>query len=276
MTETPFLILITYLGFATIIFFVGLILGIRRISGAPFMCIFSGVLIFGMLAITDDISGEGLTGNQTQSVNVVINNHMNEQTGTSIVLLRSGSQIFVGEEVANFNSVLYGKEVNYAQFRFSKNGAPTGFMYCGVWNTIATPTSTNYKFLISQIDVSGLSTSEFDISFLRNDTKTYILDVNEAVGCFYNGGSAGNEVEIIVDTANPFDSSNSQRTSYISSWSDFTHDLRGKISFVTHEANEKHEPYDFNQLDMYVYLTLMSGFYILVGIMFQVKDWGKK
>lgn len=275
MTETPFLILITYLGFATIIFFVGLMMGIRRISGAPFMCIFSGILIFGMLAITDDISGEGLTGNQTQSVNAVINDNMNTQTGTSIVLLRSGSNIFVGQEVVNFDSVLYGKEINYSQFRLSKNGAPSGFMYAGVWNTISTPTATNYKFLISQMDVSGLSTSEFDISFLRNDTKTYVLDVNEAVGIFYNGGSAGNEVEIIVDTANPFDGSNSQRTSYISSWSDFVHDIRGKISFVTHEANEKDEPYDFNQWDTYVYLTFMSVFYIITGVIFQMRDWGK-
>lgn len=249
-------------------------MGIRRISGAPFMCIFSGILVFGMLAITDDIGlGQSSASNFTNTISPSTIDHMNVLSGTASQTLRSGSQIFIGEEIGTLSSALAGKRIDEVCIELSKTGTPTGTANIAVYSSTLAPSSTNYRFLINTLDVSSLTTTSQTYCFLS--TSVYTLDgADNAIGIFYNGGSAGNEINIRSNGSDPFDGTDSRRTQYVASWSDTTgNDVKMRISLSTIEERTIVEPYDFNNNDIWVYQTFMAVFFIITGIIFQIRKW---
>lgn len=254
----------------------GIILALKKIAGSPFIIMFAGILLFSQLAIITNI--EGVSDDRIESI---INNsttHMNQPTSTVSIALRSGSVNFLGEEVVNDNSALNGDTINQITVRLDKDGNPTGDFYVGIWNSIQPATSTNYKFIVGQMKANHTDLTGATYTFTRNDTKTYVLQVNDAIGVFYNGGSVGNAINMHENaTVSSFDGANSIRTAFTGStmaWTDqTTRDIRGKIALLQTNLDVTYEKYPFNQNDAYVFFILFGALFILISVMAQVQKW---
>ncbi|MGI0048486.1 MAG: hypothetical protein ACREAW_03000, partial [Nitrososphaera sp.] len=118
--------------------------------------------------------------------------------------------IFAGEGVTATSSLI-GKKTHRVKLRLRKNAAPTGTAYIGVWGTGAAPTSANYKHLFGTLDVSTLTTSFATYIF---ESTPYTLVSGDAIGIFYNGGTATNRVEAGTSNTNAFDTTNSVTRTY--------------------------------------------------------------
>jgi len=229
--DLPIEIFLSFIGFSIVMGIVGIW---RKV---PFLMFIAGGMICFWAVTTDNIAmGETVES----SVNTILPtqiDYMNVITGTGFTKLSAGgvNNIFVGEDVVNSNSMLSGKRIDQVCISLSKTGSPTGTANIAVYDSVATPTSTNYVFLISTKDVTTFTTTQTTYCF--TGAGTHLLTANQAVGVFYNGGSAGNEVNIYTNiTGDQFDGTNSVRTQYVASWSDTTNrDIRGSISLNTIE-----------------------------------------
>lgn len=274
--DIPFNIFALYIGMATTIGIVGVVMASKKIDGAPFVTIFAGGMMFSLTVLVGNITmGES----EDYITNDFLNNtsYMNQPTVSGTSALRSGSNIFFGEKVVNEQSLLNGgREMNTVQVRLSKTGSPTGNFIVGVYNGVVTPTASNYKYLVASVDSSSLTTSQTFYTYY-NRNATYILQPNDVVGVFYNGGSAGNEVNIASNaTASSFDGVNSIRSLYTSSWSDSTTaDLTGKIGLIKIQIQELHpnDNYAFNMFDVWAFIIVMGAFWMLLGGMMQISKW---
>lgn len=275
--DIPFNILVMYLAFASMIGVLGIILGIKKIAGSPFIIMFAGIMIFALLAITNDVTGDGLTGVENQEIIQNTTVHMNQVTATISESLRAGANIMTGEEVANENSILAYDRINQVKVEIIKTGFPSGDFYVGVWNSIQPPTVSNAKFIIGQMK-ANYTGAQNNYVFTRNDTKTYVLQPFDIVGVFYNGGDASNRIAIRYNaTANSFDNSDSQKSTFSSAtqvWTDSsTQDLKLRVALVENNAKITEEPYDFNNSDVWVFIIILGGFFFLIGISIQLQKW---
>lgn len=292
-------VLIMYLGFASMIGLLGIILGLKKIDGSPFITTIAGFMIFMLLVLVENIEIgytdersilvstiyiQGEEGSQFTTV------HMNQTTGTQQNTLRAGLRLFAGEDTRTSSSLI-GDTINSADFYFLRSGSPTGTMYCGVWDNSAIPTNANYLYLLATKDVSTIATSETKYTFTNTDND-YTITSNDAIGCFYEGGSSGNDIKMYYHNLDVFDSTNSAFTYYSvqlnpDAWADEnTSDIKGAIYHTvdtqatdTQEINSHdtvgntpiEEP--FNQNDIWVFTILLAMLFMFIGVMLQFAKW---
>lgn len=227
--DIPIELFLSFIGFSIAMSVIGIW---KRI---PLLMFIAGALITFWAIQTDNIVfGSTLTETDKTILPSQVD-YMNVNTGTGLTSLRSGSNIFIGEDIVNMNSLLHNKRIDQVCISMSRTGSPTGISNIAIYDSTLTPTSTNYKYLFGTKDVTTFTTTQTTHCFIGVDN--YITSPNEAIGVFFSGGSAGNEVNIYTDTSGSvFDGTNSVRTQYVSSWTDTTtRDIMAIISITTIE-----------------------------------------
>lgn len=153
-----------------------------------------------------------------------ITTHMNitsDDGSTTLGATNNPPYTLYGEELGA-SSALIGDTFNTVKMYLKKNNSPTGTAYVGIWDSTANPpTSANVKCLINTIDVSTISTSKTEYTFVKSSGTCSGVS-GDVIGIFYNGGSTSNNLTVYQDSTNSFDSTNSYLTRRHTSWSDFT------------------------------------------------------
>jgi len=146
------------------------------------------------------------------------------QTTTTITQMSdttqsTGSLVFTGRQIiAEYvtpTSQLVGDNIDSITLRLQRVGSPTGTAEIGVFNTDLT-----VKQLFGTVDVSTLSASYQVLEYKLPFPTFYTIQSGDRIGIKFNGGTASNGVNVTIDTRsqNPFDSTNSYRVRYESSW----------------------------------------------------------
>lgn len=270
MVDIAFPVLAFFASLAVVMFTFS-ILAKRLIDAyVPVLALLAGVMWIMIFITYDQIDVLGSPANSTKTISPSTIDHMNVFSGTASQTLRSGSNIFIGEEIATASSALTDKRIDEICMTLSKTGSPTGTANIAVYSSTLTPSSTNYRFLVNTLDVSSLTTTSQLYCFLA--TSVFQLDgTGSAIGIFYNGGSAGNEVNVISNGSDPFDSTNSYRTQYVASWSDTTgNDLKMRISLATIDENVSNvytkQDISFNTNEG----ARLRLFFLIIGITFMI------
>lgn len=275
MADIAFPVLVFFASLAVIMFAISILA--KRLIDAyiPVLAILAGVMWITIFATYDNIIsfGEPLIENTTSITLPNTAFHMQQDTGASFLALRSGSNIFIGEKLVSIASELNTDNIDTACVSLAKSGTPNGIINIAVYDTIITPTSTNFLYLFDTKNSTTLTTTQSTFCFNSNSTKTFSLRPNTAVGIFFNGGSVGNEVRTFVNTTNPFDSTNTVRTAYTSSWSDTT--TQDLLMILSVSAIEEKIVNDLEQIKQDIgYETnqgaLLKLFFILIGFSFLI------
>lgn len=145
--------------------------------------------------------------NNATNPKITFTTSMNVTSGVGVITLRNGTSNFniQGEHVVNTTSALYGKTINAIMVRLNKLGSPTGNIIIGVWDNNA-----NLVYQFGTKDITQLTTAQTNFWFI-NSTNTYTIAVNDTIGVQYNHGDASNNLVMVTDSANPFDSTFSNR-----------------------------------------------------------------
>lgn len=278
--DLPFNIWISFVSMCLIVSGIGLWLGVKRIAGAPAITIVGGILLFATTVMTSNI--EGVSNDRQEFIFNNQTTFYNQQTSSTDLDMGSatGQNTMIGENIVNSGSLLYQKEINGMQIRIDKDGTPLGDLYVGVWGGVVNPSSTNYKFIIGQMKANATNLSVMDYTFIRNDTKTYRLNTDDVIGVFYNGGTAGNLINLHTNTtASSFDGSNTISTRFqvsTSTWIDSsTADIRARVFLSKDALDINYDTYAFNQNDLWAFMIFISLMIVLIGAVFQKQDWEK-
>lgn len=281
MTFVPFEILITVFGISFALPILGYIY--RTQFPMSMMFFLAGASWLILFLTTDSISlGEKITLSENTITPTQVD-YMNVNTGTGFTKLSAGgvNNIFVGEEIVNTNSLLYNKRIDQVCLSLSKTGNPTGTAIIAVYDSTITPTSANYKFLFGTKDSTTFATTQTTYCFIA--VNNYITTTNEAIGIFFIGGSAGNEINIFTDiSGSVFDGTNSYRTQYVASWSDTTNrDIRASISLTAIEesivnafTDKEYFLRDVVTLEptlVGIIFIIFSLSFIIIGVLIEVK-----
>jgi len=223
MVDIAFPVLAFFASLAIVMFVFSIIA--KRLIDAyiPVLSLLAGVIWITLFVTYDKIDVLGSPVNSTNTITPTQVDYMDVNIGTSVTKLSGGgvNNIFAGEEIVNTDSMLYNKRIDQACMSLTKTGSPTGTVNIAVYDSVVTPTQANYLYLLGTKDSTTLTTTQTSYCFIGVDT--YITTTNQAIGAFFNGGSAGNEVNVFSNaTGNVFDGTNSIRTRYVASWSDFT------------------------------------------------------
>jgi len=113
------------------------------------------------------------------------------------------------------SSVLVNQQIDTIQIQIKKQGLPTGTVTVGIFYTNQTT-----KKIFGTIDSSTVSTSYTNYQF--NLGSLYTIVANDRIGFKYAGGDSSNDIAVMRDTTNGFDSTNSYHTYYQSGWTNST------------------------------------------------------
>jgi chitobiase/beta-hexosaminidase-like protein/Big-like domain-containing protein len=139
--------------------------------------------------------------------------HMQDTTVSFGSFVYAGRQI--NAEYVTSASQLIGDKIDSITVNLQRVGSPTGTAEVGIFNT-----NLSVKKLFGTISVSSISTTFSNYEFVLSGSELYTIVSGDRIGIKYNGGtsSAGINVMIDRDEANPFDSTSSHRIRYESAW----------------------------------------------------------
>lgn len=265
--DIPYNIFVLYIVMSMTIGILGIFLGLRKIAGSPFITIFSAIMIWGAIAIIDNVAVD-----YAESIDYTLIYPMNVTTGSASTTY--GTTVTgAGERPANTDSLLYNKPISCISVDLSRTGSAIGTATIGILdddNMVVKSFGT--------IDSSTVSTSRHTYKFCLSNHDYYTIGLYDRIGMKYTTGIASNTLNIFSDATNVFDSTNSVRTTFTSGvWSDATaSDMR--IVLIFDDANISGEPinYDLNDNDIWVFLITLGGFFMWMGVMLQIKDWKLK
>lgn len=211
-----------FLGFIGMTFML-IVIGIVRKPNVPVLVVSAGAFILSIAVMTDNIVlGQKQIDDTeiSESTDIIMN--VNTHQATVDVSGFSTHNRFVGQEIGNQNSLLWNKEIDKVCMFLSKSGTLTGDATVGVWNTVVTPTQSNYQKFFGNITATNIPTT--GTLFCSQSNLPVILNQEMAIGIFYNGGAgdSANKINLAVTTSDIFDSTNSYRTRYSTVWSDTT------------------------------------------------------
>lgn len=149
--------------------------------------------------------------------------------------LNNGQLIFFGELPVDTSSALYGKVINGITLSMSKSGSPTGNYIVGVWSNTTAPNASNPIYTISTNSSASLTNVITQYTF-TNLTGSHAMGLNEVIGVFFTGGSAGNAVcirmNVYASAAASYDARHSVANTYASSWNIGTNQLRDMTATI--------------------------------------------
>lgn len=203
-----------------------MLIGLNRRVGVAVSI--SGMFILFIGAFTDTViisEAQPVLVDSTEEISYSLSYPMNVTTGATSLDLQTAN-FGAGERIGNIESVLYNQKISCIQIDMSKQGSPTGTATIGVFGD-----NNQIIKTFGTIDVSTIITTQKEYRFCLNNHDYYTLSLYDRVGLFYSSGTAGNGVRMYVDNTNPFDSTNSFRSTLSSAgtWTDVT---TGDMHFV--------------------------------------------
>jgi len=264
----PFELFITSIGISTIIGIIGIMLGFKKIDGAPIVTIFAGIILFGLFATSDGISGVG--DNSTQIPLYDISYPMNVTTGTTASNFGVANFIFA-EKPANSASKLIGAHLSCLTASLSRTLNPTGTIEFGIWDNDGFKVKS-----IGNLTASSISTAQKYYTKCLPNHDYYVISQYDYVGVKHTTSTGTDFVKIHFDNAvDTFDGTNSVRSTYItSSWTDVsTTDIRLIITSEDLTILNNPVPYAMTDNNIWVYLLAGSAFWVLLGVMIFVQKW---
>lgn len=266
----PFEILVMYTAIALLVGVIGIILGIKKISGSPFITIFAGIMLFGLFAIVGNLGGISNVGGNYLDIPKYANSHpMNVTTSDSSVAF-SATITGLAERPANVNSQLTNKKINCIEVNLLRTGSPTDNVMIGILDN-----DNRMVKLFGNISASSINTGTRSYQVCLPSHDYWVIAYNDYVGIKHTGSVGANNIAVSMNTGNPFDSTNSVRATYTSGvWSDTTTtDLRMKLTSEDLTLEKQSIPYALTDNTEWIYLIVLSTFFVLLGIIMQVQKW---
>lgn len=264
--DVPISILYLYIGMAMTIGILGIMLGIKRVAGAPFITIFAGIMIFGLIAIIENIEV-----GYSEDVNYTLEYPMNVTTGGTTITF-SSTITAISERPINTNSLLLDRAISCIYINMFKTGSPTGLATIGILGDNNQITKS-----FGTIDVTTLLTTSKQRGVCLPNHDYWIISLYDRVGISYSGSTGTDFISVNIDTTNSFDGTNSARSHLTSgTWSDtLTQDVRMILTYDKAEIIAEPILNPFNQEDIWVFSSVLSFFFTYMGVMLHIQSWRK-
>lgn len=262
--DVPYDMLVLYLTLAFGIGLLGIVLGLKKIAGSPFITIMAGILVLGLLVLVENVEID-----YVEAIDYTLNYPMNVTTGTSNVPFTSAAT-GIAQHIVNTNSLLYDKKISCIIISMSKALSPTGNVIIGILDD-----DNQVVKQFGSISANTISTTQHSYAFCLPNHDYYILSLYDRIGAKHTTSTGTDFVRVHVDTANPFDGTNSVRAVYTGNWADTTtNDLR--MVLIDDNANIIGKPvlkpfYASNEL--WVYMVFISALFIFIGVSLQIQKW---
>jgi len=264
VNNVPFVILAMYTAVALFIGTLGIALSFKKMAGSPFIVIFSAIMFWGAIALVNNIDVS-----YVDDVQYSVTHPMNVTTSDSSVAF-STTITGLAERPINVNSLLVNAKISCIEVNMIRTGSPTDNVMIGILDN-----DNRMVKLFGNITASSINTGTRSYQVCLGNHDYWILAYNDYVGAKHTGSVGANNIAISMNTANPFDGTNSARATYTSgSWSDTTAtDLRMKLTSDNANVYGKAVPYDLNDNDFYVFFIMLGGFFMFIGVIIQMRDW---
>jgi peptidoglycan/xylan/chitin deacetylase (PgdA/CDA1 family) len=191
-------------------------------------------------AIITNFSGGVITGNPVVEIPCaefpIV--HMEDTTASYGLSTHSGRQIHA--EFVSANSALVGDSIDSITLRLRKAGAPTGTAQIGVFNQ-----DLSVKKLFGVQDAASLHPSTYaDFTYSLANDELYTIQVGDRIGIKFTGGNGANSIAVMIDvnSADPFDGTNSYHQYYTTLWQSFTGEDMFMTLKQTHEGPDTTPP----------------------------------
>lgn len=264
--DIPISILYLYIGISMTIGILGITLGLKKIAGSPFITIFAGIMLFGMIALIENVEVDYVEAIDNQ---LIYQMDQNVQTGTNSF---STTTTIRAQTISTKQSVLFNKEISCIDVSLAKGGSPTGNVEFAIFDGQDSKVKSFGNITASIL----VSSSQFYKKCLPNHDY-YILSEEDRIGIKHTTSDGTNFVTIGVNTGNPFDGTNSHKSAFTSnSWTDSTTEDH-VIRLYYDESNIIGKPvlHPLFQTDTWVFMSVLSFFFTYIGVMLQIRDWRK-
>lgn len=262
--DIPFVMLVLYMAIATVIFIIGLIMGLKKINGAPLVTVFSGLMMFALVVLITNVEVDYIEAIEYNATYV-----MDVTTGTSNVPF-STTVLGIAEKLDTSSSLLYNKQISCISIDLSKSGSPTGNVIIGILDG-----NNNVVKQFGTVSASDVSTAQRTHTRCLPNHDYWIITLYDRIGAKHDTSTGTDFFRVYVTATNDFDKTNSYRTSYSSgNWVDTTTtDIRMKL--ISDDVNIIGKPvkYAFNQNDIFPFTIVLTAFYIFTGVIIQLVKW---
>lgn len=266
--DIPNDIFITFVVLAFAIGGMGLWLGVKRIAGAPFICVFAGIILFSQIAFIEDIQYFGVDGND--GITEVWNQQL--LTGQNTIHNGTGNVVIRAEHLTTSSSQLFGKTVNCMTLSIGKTGSPQiSFpVILGVFSTTVSNSIAETKYEFGRVNVTNLTVDK--MPFKRCNLVTdYTLITGDRVGLMYRDGDASNFITINENSQNPFDGTITVVSSFndaTNTWSNANSNDIAQIT-LTLEKSSTPDAYRLSDNDTWAFFMLFGLFFVMMGALIQ-------
>jgi len=267
MSDIPFLILSMLFAVSGAIIALGYVY--RTSFPMSFTWFISGSIFLIVFISTDSIQLGYSEPEFLQTPLYSVSHPMNVTTSDSSVAF-SATIFGLAERPANINSQLVNKKINCIEINMLRTGSPTDNVMIGILDN-----DNRMIKLFGNITASTINTGTRSYQVCLSNHDYWILAYNDYIGAKHLGSVGANNIAISTNNGNPFDSTNSVRTSYTTSWSDVTtSDLRMKLTTenLTIEntpISDTSEPINYPIRDSVTFEpTLVGMFFIVLSLSF--------
>lgn len=279
--DVPFNMLIFLVGFAVLIGIIGIILGLRKMAGSPFLTVFAGIIIFGQLVMIDDV----IQGYSTNPVsNTVYHYDQQDTSGVSDICGAAGCAVVKGELVTNTASMLYNDVIDCVDVTLRKSGSPpiSTLITVGIYDRAQAVSNPIIK-TIGTMNVTNISGTTSDwYTFCLSLGDTYQLQDNDVVAVRYPAGNSTNAVRVQVSSEDRFDSTNTQFTQQAvtgNTWTNTgTSDMVMKIYLRGSGVTTTEQTFKLNLTsttapELTAFLLILAMLFMFIGVIIQLNKW---
>lgn len=194
MFDIPFELFVTYIAIAFSFFTIGLIWSPK----IPVLIMLSGLMIFPMVALTDNII-MGYYQSAEKNINLQELYHLHTWNADRELFATSNTiRAMHALEGSSLISEDFFDRIDCVQLFLKKTGLPTGTATIGSFDG-----NQVLIFTFGTIDVSTLTTSYLLYNFCPSAEFHHFIDTDSYIGIRYTGGDASNKIAVAVDNTNP-------------------------------------------------------------------------
>lgn len=250
---------------------IGIILGMKKVAGSPFLIIFTGIILFAQLAIVEDIQ---YIGADTGDSSILVSQQL-ARTGASNIHNGTGNIVIRAEHITSSSSVLFGDTVNCLEIYLAKTNNPpiSTPLIVGVFSTTVTNGIAETKYEFGRMNVTLLTTDATLYKFC-NTLSDYTFTIGDRFGVMYRSGDATNLVAIQEDTIDIFDSTITRSVNFNDATNVWANTANNDLYFtLTLEHDTDTSVYAFNDNDIWLFFILFGALFIMIGLMVQFAKW---
>lgn len=195
--------------------------------------------------------------------------NITSHSSSATVINATGGSEIRAERITD-DSILVNQIIDCIIIDLSITGNPASTVFAGVFNEDGD--------LIEQF--GNISTSSLTTSFITHvfcNDFSYKISSGDLIGVSSTGGSAGNLVNIRVDTNNPFDGTNTQLDSFVNdAWIDATPstDIKMILSYNVDKITETNiiEPIDYEFTELVRTVFVLIGGFVCISSVFLMRS----